>query len=83
MAGLLAARKYYGAAMAGFSIPAAEHSTITAWGREGEADAYANMLQQFGQAGKLLAVVSDSYDIYHAVSEIWGKQLRAQVENKC
>ncbi|MDQ5770531.1 nicotinate phosphoribosyltransferase [Thiothrix subterranea] len=78
---LLAARKYYGADMAGFSIPAAEHSTITAWGRDGEADAYANMLQQFGQAGKLLAVVSDSYDIYHAVSEIWGKQLRAQVEN--
>ena len=78
---LLAARKYYGSDMAGFSIPAAEHSTITAWGREGEADAYANMLQQFGQAGKLLAVVSDSYDIYHAVSEIWGKQLRAQVES--
>ena len=78
---LLAARKYYGADMAGFSIPAAEHSTITAWGREGEADAYANMLQQFGQAGKLLAVVSDSYDIYHAVSEIWGKQLRTQVES--
>ncbi|QTR53235.1 nicotinate phosphoribosyltransferase [Thiothrix unzii] len=78
---LLAARKYYGADMAGFSIPAAEHSTITAWGREGEADAYANMLQQFGQAGKLLAVVSDSYDIYHAVSDIWGKQLRAQVES--
>ncbi|HRJ51930.1 MAG TPA: nicotinate phosphoribosyltransferase [Candidatus Thiothrix moscowensis] len=77
---LLAARKYYGADMAGFSIPAAEHSTITAWGREGETDAYANMLQQFGQAGKILAVVSDSYDIYHAVSEIWGKQLRAQVE---
>ncbi|MBJ6612117.1 MAG: nicotinate phosphoribosyltransferase [Candidatus Thiothrix moscowensis] len=77
---LLAARKYYGADMAGFSIPAAEHSTITAWGREGETDAYANMLQQFGQTGKLLAVVSDSYDIYHAVSEIWGKQLRAQVE---
>jgi nicotinamide phosphoribosyltransferase len=78
---LLAACKYYGADMAGFSIPAAEHSTITAWGRDGEADAYANMLQQFGQAGKLLAVVSDSYDIYHAVSEIWGKQLRAQVES--
>jgi len=78
---LLAARKYYGADMAGFSIPAAEHSTITAWGREGEADAYANMLQQFGQAGKLLAVVSDSYDIYQAVSEIWGKQLRTQVES--
>ncbi|MDD5393513.1 MAG: nicotinate phosphoribosyltransferase [Thiothrix sp.] len=78
---LLAARKYYGAEMAGFSIPATEHSTITAWGRDGEADAYANMLKQFAQPGKLLAVVSDSYDIYHAVSEIWGKQLRAEVES--
>jgi nicotinamide phosphoribosyltransferase len=78
---LLAARKYYGADMAGFSIPATEHSTITAWGRDGEAAAYANMLKQFAKPGKLLAVVSDSYDIYHAVSEIWGKQLRAQVES--
>ena len=30
--GLVAARRYYGAEMPGFSIPAAEHSTITAWG---------------------------------------------------
>ncbi len=28
------ARKYYGETMAGFSIPAAEHSTITAWGKD-------------------------------------------------
>ena len=76
---LLAARRYYDAEMAGFSIPAAEHSTMTSWGREHEADAYANMVQQFAKPGKLVAVVSDSYDIYHAVSEIWGKQLREQV----
>lgn len=81
VAGLLAARRFYGADMAGFSIPAAEHSTITAWGCDGESQAYANMLQQFAQPHKLVAVVSDSYDIYHAVSEIWGKQLREQVQN--
>lgn len=80
VAALLAARSYYGADMAAYSIPAAEHSTITSWGREHEADAYANMLTQFAQPGKILAVVSDSYDIYNAVSEIWGKQLKAQVE---
>ncbi len=79
VAALLAARQYYGAEMAGFSIPAAEHSTITAWGREGEADAYANMLKQFAKPGKIVAVVSDSYDIYQAVSKLWGEQLRAQV----
>jgi nicotinamide phosphoribosyltransferase len=33
MEALLAARRYYGAEMAGFSIPAAEHSTMTSWGR--------------------------------------------------
>ena len=80
MSGILAARRYYGEAMAGFSIPAAEHSTITAWGREGEADAYENMLRQLAGPGKLVAVVSDSYDIYHAVDAIWGgDRLRRQV----
>lgn len=80
ISGLLAAKRYYDADMAGFSIPAAEHSTMTSWGKDSEANAYANMIQQFGKQGALVAVVSDSYDIYHAVSEIWGKQLREQVE---
>ncbi|HPE61643.1 MAG TPA: nicotinate phosphoribosyltransferase [Thiolinea sp.] len=80
VAALLAARQYYGADMAGFSIPAAEHATITSWGRSGEVDAYANMLRQFARPGALLAVVSDSYDIHNAVSQIWGQQLRRQVQ---
>jgi len=77
--GVLTARAYYHEPMAGFSIPAAEHSTITSWGREHEADAYANMLKQFARPGALVAVVSDSYDIYHAIREHWGKTLRQQV----
>lgn len=80
IAGLLAAKRYYQADMAGFSIPAAEHSTMTAWGKENEAEAYANMIKQFAKPNSLVAVVSDSYDIYYAVSNIWGKQLREQVE---
>ena len=69
---------YYGEDMAGFSIAAAEHSTITAWGREFEYEAYQNMIRQFGN-GSFYAVVSDSYDIYNAVENIWGEQLKAQV----
>jgi nicotinamide phosphoribosyltransferase len=65
--------------MAGFSIPAAEHSTITSWGKDGEADAYRNMLARYAKPGALLAVVSDSYDLNHAVKKIWGEQLRQQV----
>ncbi|MFO1389506.1 nicotinate phosphoribosyltransferase [Cellvibrio sp.] len=79
--GLLAARRYYGANMAGFSIPAAEHSTITSWGRDGETAAYANMLKQFGGKDKLVAVVSDSYDIWNAIDNLWGGELKTQVEN--
>ncbi|MES2676556.1 MAG: nicotinate phosphoribosyltransferase [Pseudomonadota bacterium] len=78
---LVAARRYYKADMAGFSIPAAEHSTITSWGRVGETAAYANMLKQFGGSNKLVAVVSDSYDIWNAIDNIWGAELKTQVEN--
>ncbi|MBK8286558.1 MAG: nicotinate phosphoribosyltransferase [Ahniella sp.] len=79
VSGLLAARRFYHEPMAGFSIPAAEHSTITSWGREREVDAYRNMLRQFAKPGHLVAVVSDSYDIFHAVREHWGKTLRDEV----
>lgn len=80
LSAILAARRYYGADMAGFSIPAAEHSTITSWGRDGESAAYANMLKQFGGVGKLVAVVSDSYDLWNAIDNLWGGELKAQVE---
>lgn len=82
---LLAAHKYYNmditsaAGMPGFSIPAAEHSTITSWGRERERDAFENMLTAYGRPGSLLAVVSDSYDIYNACENLWGEQLREKV----
>lgn len=79
LAAILAARKLYGEPMAGFSIPAAEHSTITSWEKPNEAEAYANMIRQFGRPGAVFAVVSDSYDIYNAVEHLWGEHLRQQV----
>ncbi|AMX01279.1 nicotinate phosphoribosyltransferase [Microbulbifer thermotolerans] len=79
VSGVIAAHKYYGADMAGFSIPAAEHSTITAWGRPGEAAAYANMLDHFAGPDRVVAVVSDSYDIWSAIDTIWGGELRERV----
>lgn len=79
MEGLMAARRWYGADMAGFSIPAAEHSTITAWGRDREEAAYANMLDAFDGEGRLVAVVSDSYDLDAALAGIWGGSLRDKV----
>jgi nicotinamide phosphoribosyltransferase len=79
ISGILYAREYYNAGIAGFSIPAAEHSTITSWGRENEVKAYENMVRQFGKPGSILAVVSDSYDIFNAVRNLWGSELRQMV----
>jgi nicotinamide phosphoribosyltransferase len=82
MSALRYARRYYNATTAvGFSIPAAEHSTITAWGKEHEVDAYSNMIDQFSGKDRIFAVVSDSYDIYNAVDNIWGKKLHERVVN--
>lgn len=79
MSGVLGAYMYYDEPMAGFSIPAAEHSTITSWGKDDEKEAFKNMLTQFKDS-PLIAVVSDSYDIFNAVSNIWGDELKADVE---
>ncbi len=76
---LLAGRAFYGADMAGFSIPASEHSTMTSWGKARETEAYANMIEQFGGKDRIFAVVSDSYDLFSAVKKIWGGTLKQQV----
>lgn len=76
---LLYADQYYNAGVAGFSIPAMEHSTVTSWGRVNEVKAYENMLKNFAKPGSILAVVSDSYDIYNAAEALWGTELRQQV----
>lgn len=77
--GVLTAMRYYNCEeVPAFSIPAAEHSTITCWGKENETEAYRNMLNQYKSNG-VFAVVSDSYDIYNAADVIWGQELKQEV----
>lgn len=76
---------YYGANILdaeapGYSVPAAEHSTIISWGKAREAEAYENMLNQFPDG--IVAVVSDSYDIYNACTNIWGTTLKPRVMDR-
>lgn len=78
MQALIVARKYYGSEIAGFSVPASEHSTVTVWQKEGEKEAYRNMLERFPTG--IVSVVSDSYDVYNACSKIWGEDLKSLVE---
>jgi len=81
MEGVRVAKQFYGEAMAGFSIPASEHSTITCWGGpEFEIEAFENMLDKFGGEGKVVACVSDSYDIWKSVKK-W-KSLEPKILEK-
>lgn len=73
-------KDYYYEDMGGFSIPASEHSTITSWGRDNEADAMANMLEQYPDG--MVACVSDSFNIYEACENIWGTKLKDKVLNR-
>eukprot|EP00038_Savillea_parva_P028937 m.67855 g.67855 ORF g.67855 m.67855 type:complete len:573 (+) comp8473_c0_seq1:64-1782(+) len=77
LAALVAAREVYGLPddqVAGFSIPASEHSTITSWGPENETEAFKNMLTSFPTG--LVACVSDSFNIWDACRDLWGTKLK-------
>jgi nicotinamide phosphoribosyltransferase len=80
LGGIELCEQFYSHPMAGFSIPASEHSTITSWGKDHEADAYHNMLQKYPKG--LVACVSDSYDLRNAVERIWGEQLRDEIVSR-
>ena len=79
ISGLVFGRRYYDGIDIGFSVPAAEHSTITSWGKEHEVDAYRNMLKQFAKPGSVVSVVSDSFNIFNACQFLWGTALRQEV----
>lgn len=83
IAGIGYADEYYQSGVCGFSIPAAEHSTMTMRGRFGEKDSYQAMIDAYAKPGAIFAVVSDSYDLFNAVENIWiGGGLFDQVKER-
>lgn len=85
IAGITMARDYYGEPCAGFSIPASEHSTMTSWGEDaddglGECAAYENMLDKYPKG--LVAIVSDSYNIWNAVDMYGSPQLQDKIKKR-
>lgn len=81
LAAILAAKRYYQEDMAGFSIPAAEHSTIISWGRENESAAYQHILKNHTGKDKLVSIVCDSYNIWEALNDIFAGELKSLVKN--
>lgn len=68
---------YYSASMPGFSVAAAEHSTITSWGKENELKAFENMLEQFPEG--IVAMPIDSYDTINAVANHFGLSMKEKI----
>ena len=75
--GLRMANHYYDCDMAGFSIPATEHSTVTSWGREREFEFVAMFVRKYlverevpEGAPKLAACVADTYDVFNFVDQV-------------
>jgi len=70
-------RRYYNEEMAGFSIPASEHSTVTTWKKEGAA--FENMIDAYPDY-PIVACVSDSYNIYDAVKYL-GTEMKQKIQD--
>lgn len=75
-------RTYYGMKdMPSGSIPASNHAVITSWGGPAfEPQAFQNILNTFLKDGKVVACVSDSYDLWNAI-DMWGTKFKDQIVN--
>lgn len=77
--GVRYANHFYGCDMAGFSIPAAEHSTTVLEGKAGQINCFRRVLK-LGKPGGLVACVSDGFDVFDAVENIWCGDLLEEVK---
>jgi len=69
------AKKYYNCDVSGFSISAAEHSTVTSWGRNDEHTMMDNMIDNLKDQD-IVAIVADSYDYYQTVNYLTSKYIQ-------
>ena len=69
---LRAGRAYYNEKMAGFSVPATEHSIECSYGKEPEQELeyLRTVLRKLGKPGKVVSAVIDGYDVMRAALAI-------------
>jgi nicotinamide phosphoribosyltransferase len=76
------ARRAYGArAVAGYSIPAGEHTEILAWGKDGEEAYFVKLFDHYLKPGKIVAAPIDTYDMTHCLEHIICERLRERIRN--
>ena len=75
------ARKYYSSTEPGFSIPATEHSSTTAWGKDSELDMIMAHLEFNKGKADTIAAVCDSYDYLKTVDAITSGKFKSKIES--
>lgn len=66
---ILAARKYYGAPLnCGGSVPATEHSVMSAGGEDGEFETFKRLLTETYPSG-IVSIVSDTWDLWKVLTD--------------
>jgi nicotinamide phosphoribosyltransferase len=78
LVGVEYATHFYDTDVCGFSVMAAEHSTITSYGRDGEVLAYKTIIGRTPFEA-VVSIVCDSYDAINAVDKIFGVMLKDQI----
>jgi nicotinamide phosphoribosyltransferase len=75
-----AAKEYYGVSMAGFSIPATEHSVQCAYGDSNQLGYLTNVINGC-ESGDIISIVLDGYDIFRD-TELLCSQLKDDIIEK-
>jgi len=78
---LMLSNEYYDGKYKGYSIPATEHSTVTAWGKDNEHQMINNYLETYKDS-PIIACVLDSYDIYASVNYATSGEVLKKVESE-
>lgn len=81
LVGIMAAQQFYDAPICGYSVLAAEHTTITSHGKMNESYAYAQIINACPDEMNV-SLVCDSYDAINAVSNIFGTELHDLIMNR-
>lgn len=63
----------------GLSVPASEHSVMTAYGQENELDAFKHMLKTYPTG--IVSIVSDSFNLWNVLTN-FTEELRSEIENR-
>lgn len=73
-------KEYYSDSISGFSIPATEHSSTTAWGKENEMNMILNHIEN-NTSCDIIAAVCDSYDYLATVDKITSGDFKEKIED--